>query len=686
MTESTLPFRHRLVGKMTLFGIVPTLVLVLVMVFVGVRRDLERAERDAERSIIDATRAALSSLEYQSGHAADLAAMLAEAQLHGGMFGNRESTAALLRHLVEGHDDISSLKIVYELGADSQSATSGRFAADVARDALGRVAVREGPVQDPFYDAMRRAVAQERRSRPFSGLAADPAGRAVVQQGAPLVVEGKFVGAVIVEHPLGTIQSELLELSRRFAVESYVSDGERVIAAHQTAIAPSASEREPSPVAFGTGQAIGEDVERAFRTFLDRPGGVQTLVALDAQGVPHRFGIARLHHGGWTLVLRTPLGEASQSLASVLTANLVPAAIGVTLIATVLFLFARGVGRRLERAVTAARRIAEGNLAEPVPEADAEDESGVLLATFERMTDNLNRIVGHVRHASIQINSTATELAATSRELETTATGFGASATEVAAATRQISTTGEELLHTMQAVADSAAGAAEKAQDSRNGLRSMQTSVRRLDEAAHSVAARLGAINEKAKGINAIVATITKVADETNLLSVNAAIEAEKAGDFGLGFLIVAREIRRLADQTASATLDIERMIRHMQSAVVAGVTEMDRFGESLRTVLDDVDRVGNRVQGIIAHVEDDTIRFVQVTEGMRSQAAGAKQIDEAMRDLSIGARQTMESAAGFGNAAGDLERAIAALKITVSSMRLRDSIERTPALAAGER
>ena len=86
--------------------------------------------------------------------------------------------------------------------------------------------------------------------------------------------------------------------------------------------------------------------------------------------------------------------------------------------------------------------------------------------------------------------------------------------------------------------------------------------MKQLVESTASVSAKLGMIREKADSINAVVTTITKVADQTNLLSINAAIEAEKAGEYGRGFLVVAREIRRLADQTAVATLDIETMVQ----------------------------------------------------------------------------------------------------------------------------
>src|SRR5207245_2721664 len=106
----------------------------------------------------------------------------------------------------------------------------------------------------------------------------------------------------------------------------------------------------------------------------------------------------------------------------------------------------------------------------------------------------------------------------------------------------------------------------------RVGLRQMEETMRQLSDATGSISAKLRTIREKAGGINLVVTTITKVADQTNLLSINAAIEAEKAGEAGLGFLVVAREIRRLADQTAVATLDIEQMVRQMESAVAAGV------------------------------------------------------------------------------------------------------------------
>ena len=191
--------------------------------------------------------------------------------------------------------------------------------------------------------------------------------------------------------------------------------------------------------------------------------------------------------------------------------------------------------------------------------------------------------------------------------------------------------------------------------------------MRQLAESTGSIGSKLSVISERAANINLVVTTITKVADQTNLLSINAAIEAEKAGEYGLGFLVVAREIRRLADQTAVATLDIERMVKEMQYSVSAGVMEMDKFSEQVRQVVSEVQHIGGQLGQIIAAVQGLDQRFDQVTEGMRVQSQGAEQIREAMLRLSEGANQTSVSLREFNKATDHLREAVGGLKEEVS-------------------
>jgi methyl-accepting chemotaxis protein WspA len=210
----------------------------------------------------------------------------------------------------------------------------------------------------------------------------------------------------------------------------------------------------------------------------------------------------------------------------------------------------------------------------------------------------------------------------------------------------------------------------------------MERAMRGLADSTGSISAKLSVISERAANINLIVTTITKVADQTNLLSINAAIEAEKAGEYGLGFLVVAREIRRLADQTAVATLDIERMVKEMQSSVAAGVMEMDKFSDQVRKGVVEVAQIGDQLGQIIDAVHSLSERFDQVTEGMRVQAQGAEQIREAVVQINEGANQTSVSLRESNRATAYLREAVSELKEEVSRFTLGDSIaaEQSPA------
>jgi methyl-accepting chemotaxis protein WspA len=286
----------------------------------------------------------------------------------------------------------------------------------------------------------------------------------------------------------------------------------------------------------------------------------------------------------------------------------------------------------------------------------------------------LDKIAGLVRAAkrsTIQLTSTATEMAATSRQQGATVQSFGASTAQIAAALKEISATGAELGRTMGEVGDVARSSAEIAGDGRRSLGEMESAMAVLAGSSASISSKLGVIHEKAGDITGVVTTITKVADQTNLLSVNAAIEAEKAGDHGRGFLVVAREIRRLADQTAAATLDIERTVQQMQSAVAAGVMEMDKFSDQVRRSVDEVRGVGGRLGQIIERVDLLRDRFEAVREGMTSQNQGAGQINDAMGSLTESVRQTVDSLREFTSAAEDMKAAVETLKAELDTFRL---------------
>ncbi|SOY68839.1 Methyl-accepting chemotaxis sensory transducer, Histidine kinase [Cupriavidus taiwanensis] len=263
---------------------------------------------------------------------------------------------------------------------------------------------------------------------------------------------------------------------------------------------------------------------------------------------------------------------------------------------------------------------------------------------FNQMTGELTSLVGQAQRTAIQVTTSVNEIAATARQQQATATETAATTTQIGATSREISATARDLVRTIHEVSSAAEQAAALAGTGQVGLSRMEGTMQHVMDAAGSVNAKLATLNEKAGNINQVVTTIAKVADQTNLLSLNAAIEAEKAGEYGRGFAVVATEIRRLADQTAVATYDIEQMVREIQSAVSAGVMGMDKFSEEVRRGMSEVTQVGDQLSQIIAQVQSLAPRVLMVNEGMQAQAGGAEQINQALMQLSEAAQQTVES------------------------------------------
>ncbi len=310
-------------------------------------------------------------------------------------------------------------------------------------------------------------------------------------------------------------------------------------------------------------------------------------------------------------------------------------------------------------------------------DVDSQDEIGQLSSLINAVIQRINDLIARVQMATVQLNATATQIAAAAGEQNNTMQSFNASTSEIAASVKEISATGQELLGTVEDVHTHADETSTLADSGRTALVGMEATMEQLSVATGSISSKLGMIREKAGAINTVVETITKVADQTNLLSINAAIEAEKAGEAGRGFLVVAREVRRRAEQTAVATPDIEQMVRQMQDAVSAGVMEMDKFSEQVRECITQVSQISGQMGEVITQVHAASERFHTVNEGMRQQSQGAKQIDEAMAQLVSGVHQTSTTVKDFNAAAENLRRAADALQGEVGQFKVTNEVGR---------
>jgi len=299
------------------------------------------------------------------------------------------------------------------------------------------------------------------------------------------------------------------------------------------------------------------------------------------------------------------------------------------------------------------------------------DEALILMFSFDKMLGKLESLIGQVQKSGIQVSSTVNQISASARELEATIAEQAALTNEVSASSREIAQTSQRLANTTDNLNHMATdtnniaiGGLDKLDDIRSNLDNMLSSSTGIYE-------KLDIIKNKTKNINNIVTAITKVANQTNLLSLNASIEAERAGDAGSGFAIVAREIRRLADQTSIAALDIEKLIQEMQKAVSEGTEFIITYTNDNKKGAEKVNQIMEEIKGIIERISLLPNQVSDLKLGMDNQSESATQISDSMKQLNSATQQTRDAVYEFNSASKNLRSAIENLNVEIQKFHI---------------
>ena len=684
-----IPFARSLAGRLLLLGVLPGVLVLGALVALDANRKFDTLEEAAEAELLREALFAAAQIGESNASAMKSAQYIADQQ-EAGLFGRRALTVDLLKAVLEGDDNITAAYVAYEPNADGNDAMArtadpkewmepdGHFIPYPFRDWKNGDAVSVKPLVDYEtsldYDGVRKAFAETGKPETIVTEPYIYDGQLIVEQAHPIVIDGKFRGVGAADRALASIERIVRESAKQIGAHMYLvsSRGRFIVATDDAEIA--GAEGAEGDAQLRTREVADtplRDLIAPFSRQADANGFVENV--MDPRDGDELLAAAvRIEKGGWTLVCTKSREVVVAPIRAEVAWSTLVFLGAVGLSAGFVTWIAVGVGRRVRAAAVAADAIADGDLSQDIKAGAARDEAGVLVSSLVRMKANLNQLLTGVKSAGVTLDSSALELSATSREQESVAHRFGESSAQIAAATKQISTTGAELSHTMSDVDAAVARTGALSSDVRGNLDSVDRTIRELSVATTSIAAKLAAISERAASINGVVTTIAKVADQTNLLSVNAAIEAEKAGEQGRGFLVVAREIRRLADQTAGATDEIEMIVREMQSAVGAGVMEMDRFAEKVRRGVDEVVASSRQMSEVIEQVEANAARFRTVNDGMASQSQGAATISESMSALVGAAKRAVESAEEFGRTAGELQQASQVLRQSVGAFKLK--------------
>ena len=294
------------------------------------------------------------------------------------------------------------------------------------------------------------------------------------------------------------------------------------------------------------------------------------------------------------------------------------------------------------------------------------DEIGQLATAFSRMTDNLCTIIN-------QISSTSTQVADASRQLHSESKRIATGTDEVATQTFAVATAGEEMSATSgtiaqncQMVADGAHRASKTASDGAAVVERTVTVMGQIAEKVKESAKTVENLGARSDQIGNIIGTIEDIADQTNLLALNAAIEAARAGEQGRGFAVVADEVRALAERTTRATKEIGGMIKAIQNETKDAVTSMEKGVLQVKTGTEEAAKSGRALQEILEQINDVSMQINQIATAAEEQTSttgeisnNMQHITDVLKQTSHGARESAIVAAQLNENAEELQRVV---------------------------
>ncbi|QEL65631.1 methyl-accepting chemotaxis protein [Oryzomicrobium terrae] len=362
--------------------------------------------------------------------------------------------------------------------------------------------------------------------------------------------------------------------------------------------------------------------------------------------------------------------EGSRLIANAMVGGIIALIVGLAVAVLASLLLANRMSRRLGIAVEAARRIAAGDLQAHLPDA-GQDEVGKLIAAMGDMQRSLRTTLTQTRDNADQISSAAQQLNNGATQLELSANAQSSAASAIAANIEQLTVS---INHVSDSTTDSSRLASEsdaQARAGRDTLLRMVDEITRVSTVVNTAATQVAALEGQSAQISHIVSVIRDIADQTNLLALNAAIEAARAGEHGRGFAVVADEVRKLSERTAQSTSEITQMVSAIQEStqqVVAGIQEgvasVDNSVTLAREAGDTVSHLQEMAQRVAQLVAD-------VAEALREQSSASTDVARRVEEIATHAEENSATTAETASAARTLDSVAHSMQQVVGRFRL---------------
>ena len=364
---------------------------------------------------------------------------------------------------------------------------------------------------------------------------------------------------------------------------------------------------------------------------------------------------------------RTASMNAAKSLS--LTILLVGGLIATVLAISVAFMLSRSIAGRLQQVVEVARNVAQGRLDSNIERAGS-DEIGTLLDAFATMQERLREMIGQIRAGAVQLVSAAQNISSASTQLSV-------STQEQSQAASSMAATVEELTVSINHVADNANEAhglsSDSGRQSAEGgavIQETLVSMQRIADTVQGAAVQIAELGQHSDQISSIVNVIKEIADQTNLLALNAAIEAARAGEQGRGFAVVADEVRLLAQRTANSTQEITEMIKKIQQGTRSAVSNMEIGVQQVSSGVEQASQAGEAIvtirqasASVVSVVDQISLALREQTVASQDVARNVERIAQMSMENSEAVADTSRTAQGLQQLAVSLEKHVASFR-----------------------
>ncbi|WP_407355737.1 methyl-accepting chemotaxis protein [Methanolobus sp. WCC5] len=468
---------------------------------------------------------------------------------------------------------------------------------------------------------------------------------------SPIIVNGNFIGIAGTDADLMYLDAIMQEVKLFDTGYGMLLSNEGVIVTHPI-----------DKSLIGT-QNIGDFEGAAFDQIQrdvknGRSGQVSAISPVTRKKVVYFY--EPVETGNYAILVSVPEEEMLAGVKTLQSQIILIFVLAVGLMAIISYYIVGSIANPMRAAAVRADKIANGDLTGEVDSKffGRKDEIGLLATSFHKMMENLNSLVKDIKTSADETAARSQEMAATTEQTTASANQISDTITEISRGAQVQSGKVEEVAHAMndmnesvQAVAANSQRVSENAENASIRIRGIGQSSQELMDKMNNIksasdenAEVITQLDKKSAEIGKIVNLITSIADQTNLLALNAAIEAARAGEHGRGFAVVADEVKKLADESGAAAKQIEDLIHQIQSSTHNAVGSMTRSKEEIEIGSQSLKETVDAIEGIVVEITDISKMVQEIAAAAQEQSASIEEVTASVEDVSSISEQSAAS------------------------------------------